>query len=123
MKFDGILEKVLSIQKMDNEYDFVYDLREPESKASIYPKKMHFDKTLTAERGIEQTENLGRAFNFQKNLIENSMDGILGCDEKGKIVTFNKSMAKMLGYSKEEVVDKKFFHEFSNRIIQRIFFS
>jgi PAS domain S-box-containing protein len=40
---------------------------------------------------------------FQNNLIESSLDGILGCDREGHIVTFNKRLEQMLGYSKDEV--------------------
>jgi PAS domain S-box-containing protein len=41
--------------------------------------------------------------NFQNNLIENAIDGIVGCDKDGQIVTFNSRLEQMLGYSKDEV--------------------
>ena len=54
----------------------------------------------------ESAQELIKTFTFQKNLIESSMDGILGCDENEKVVIFNKSMEQMLGYSKSEVLNK-----------------
>ena len=36
-------------------------------------------------------------------LYESSIDGIVGCDKEGKIVTFNRRLEQMLGYSKDEV--------------------
>ncbi len=51
------------------------------------------DYTALLEEGwTETTEELLETFNFQKNLIESSMDGIMGCDEDERVVTFNKSM-------------------------------
>lgn len=44
--------------------------------------------------------------NFQNRLIENSMDGFLGCDENQIIVTYNQSMEKLLGYSKAPGIEK-----------------
>jgi PAS domain S-box-containing protein len=65
------------------------------------------DYTLLLEKGWARTaQELIRTFTFQENLIESSMDGILACDEKERVVTFNKSMEQMLGYRKEEVLQK-----------------
>jgi len=63
---------------------------------------------LMEERWVTTAEELAKTYNFQKNLIESSIDGILGCDSEGKILTFNRSMAKMLGYSMDEVVKRMF---------------
>ena len=105
-------ELIRILKGVSEDDDFLYGLREPESKASTATKETHHDTELTEERLMDPTEDPGRSFNFQKNLIENSMDGILGYDKEGKIVTFNKSMENMLGYSKEEVFGKKYFYEF-----------
>jgi two-component system, NtrC family, sensor kinase len=61
---------------------------------------------LIEEKWIETTEKLAQTYNFQKNLIESSMDGIMGCDRDAKVVTFNKSLEHMLGYSKAEVLGR-----------------
>ncbi|MCP4647029.1 MAG: PAS domain S-box protein, partial [bacterium] len=44
--------------------------------------------------------------------IESSFDGIMGCDKDGKVITFNKSLEKMLGYSKNEVAGKMSLGQF-----------
>jgi two-component system, NtrC family, sensor kinase len=59
---------------------------------------------LIEEKWIETTEKLAQTYNFQKNLIESSMDGIMGCDRDAKVITFNKSLEHMLGYAKAEVL-------------------
>jgi len=64
---------------------------------------------LLEERWMDTAEELARTFNFQNNLIESSIDGIMGCDEKGEVVIYNKSLEKMLGYSKAEVRGSTFF--------------
>jgi len=75
-------------------------------------KELQDYASLMEERWIDTAEELARTFNFQKNLIESSIDGIIGCDKNGKIITFNKSMEKMLGYPKDEVLGKMSFNKF-----------
>jgi PAS domain S-box-containing protein len=50
----------------------------------------------------ETTDELLSAFKYQRQLIECSMDGILGCDVEEKIVIFNRSLRDLLGYSNGE---------------------
>ncbi|MBT6341683.1 MAG: response regulator [Desulfobacula sp.] len=59
----------------------------------------------------KSARELIKTYSFQKNLIENSMDGILACDDKGIVMTFNRSMEKILEYNKEEVVGKLIFSD------------
>jgi PAS domain S-box-containing protein len=61
---------------------------------------------LLEKEKAETTQELLRTFAFQKNLIESSMDGIVGCDEEETIIIFNKSMERMLGFSKEQVINR-----------------
>lgn len=61
---------------------------------------------LLEKEAAETSRELVHIFNYQKNLIENSMDGILGCDARDTVVTYNRSMAGMLGYNKTEVIGK-----------------
>jgi len=49
---------------------------------------------------------LRKANDFLRNLIENSVDGIIAADLKGKIILFNKSAEKLLGYRSEEAIDR-----------------
>ncbi len=63
------------------------------------------DYTAFLEKGwAETTQELMETFAFQRNLIESSMDGILGLDENDRVVTFNRSLEQMLGYPKSEVL-------------------
>jgi len=70
-------------------------------------RKQLKDYTALLEKEKAQTtQELVKTFAFQKNLIESSMDGILGCDEEGKIIIFNKSMEQILGFSKQQVLSR-----------------
>ena len=69
-------------------------------------RKQLKDYTSLLEMGWAQTsQELIKTFSFQKNLIESSMDGIIGCDKNDKVVTYNRSMEQILGYSKKEVLN------------------
>ena len=70
--------------------------------------------TLLEKEHAETSQQLIQFINFQKNLIESSMDGILACDETDTILTFNKSMEKITGYLKTDVIQKKQFKDFFN---------
>jgi len=67
---------------------------------------------LLEKEKAETSQQLFKTIAFQRNLIENSMDGILGCDETDLVVTYNQSMEQILGYSKVEVVHKMTFGQF-----------
>ena len=67
---------------------------------------------LLEDRWMDTAAELAKTFDFQNNLIESSMDGIIGCDRDGKVITFNKRLGKMLGYSKDEVLGKISFDQF-----------
>ena len=70
-------------------------------------RKQLKDYTSLLEIGWARTsQELIKTFSFQESLIENSMDGIIGCDENDKVVTYNRSMERMLGYTKKEVIGK-----------------
>jgi len=49
---------------------------------------------------------LQRTFSFQRNLIESSLDGILGCDPGGRIALFNPSLERLIGYRRDAVVGR-----------------
>lgn len=65
-------------------------------------------KTYAYLRDISETKRfeleLRKANDFLRNLIENSVDGIIAADMKGKIIIFNKSAEKLLGYSANEAI-------------------
>lgn len=62
--------------------------------------------TLLENENLKTSSELVKSVNFQSSLIENSMDGILGCNENDIIVTYNRSMEKLLGYPKALVLKK-----------------
>ena len=71
-------------------------------------KKQLFDyTTLLENENLKTSSELVTSVNFQSSLIENSMDGILGCDGNDIIVTYNRSIEKLLGYPKIQVLKKK----------------
>ncbi len=57
---------------------------------------------LLEEKWMHTAEELARTFRFQARLIESSIDGILGCDARGRILVFNPSLGRMLGYTPQE---------------------
>ena len=82
------------------------------AKQRYISKKTLLDYTRFLEKEKTKTaRELIKTYSFQKNLIENSMDGILACDAQGMVITFNRSMEKILGYNKNEVVGKFVFSD------------
>ncbi len=59
---------------------------------------------LIEERWMETSEELARTFQTRKLLIESSIDGIIASDKAGRIMIFNRSMERMLGYSRKEAI-------------------
>jgi PAS domain S-box-containing protein len=52
------------------------------------------------------TQEIKRRESFVRNLIQNSIDGIVATDAEGRIVVFNRGAADLLGYSPEEVIGR-----------------
>lgn len=96
------------------------------AKSRYTTKKQLQEYTAFLEEGwTETTQELLETFSYQRNLIESSMDGIIGCDEKDIVVSFNKSMERILGYPKNEVLfkmslDRFFFPGEVNRLKEAI---
>lgn len=68
------------------------------------------DYTHYLEKGWDETtRELTEAYAYQQKLIENSMDGIVGCDADGMVVTFNRSMAQMTGFARKEILHRMQF--------------
>jgi two-component system, NtrC family, sensor kinase len=75
------------------------------AKQRYTDKKQLSDYTVLLENeNLKTSSELVKNVNFQSSLIENSMDGILGCDENDIIVTYNKSMELLLGHPKAMVL-------------------
>ena len=55
------------------------------------------DYTRQLEIGLSRTSReLEETVAYQARLIKSAMDGILGCDGDGRVITFNRSMERML---------------------------
>jgi len=54
----------------------------------------------------EATEELRERYEFEGNLIQHSIDGIIATDKQGNIITFNQGAERIFGYSKGEVIGK-----------------
>jgi len=67
-------------------------------------------KTYAYLRDISLTKRieteLRKANDFLRNLIENSVDGIIAADMKGRIIIFNKSAEKLLEYTSPEAIER-----------------
>jgi PAS domain S-box-containing protein len=66
---------------------------------------------LLEKENAETSQQLLRNIEFQKNLIESSMDGICACDAEGRIVSFNRSMEEISGYVRAEVLGRMTLEE------------
>lgn len=75
-------------------------------------KELRDYTALIEERWMETAEELAKMFLFQGILIENSIDGIIAGNKEGKVVVFSKSIEKMLGYTKDQVIEKKSLNDF-----------
>jgi PAS domain S-box-containing protein len=53
---------------------------------------------LLEQQNAKTLQELIDSHAFRDKLIEYSMDGILGCDEDGRVIIFNQSLQQMLGY-------------------------
>jgi two-component system, NtrC family, sensor kinase len=69
-------------------------------------KDMMAYTALLEERWMDTAEELARMFHYQRMLIESSIDGVAACDQNGKVVIYNPSLERMLGYSKSQVIGK-----------------
>lgn len=55
----------------------------------------------------ENIEELEKTHDFQENLIESSIDGIIGIDRAGTILTFNQAAEGLTGQKSEDVIGHK----------------
>ena len=67
---------------------------------------------LLEKENAETTQELLKNLDFQRKLIDGSMDGILGCDETDIVVTCNQSLEEMTGYTKAASLHKMKFADF-----------
>ncbi|MBW2408719.1 MAG: response regulator [Deltaproteobacteria bacterium] len=75
-------------------------------------KQLRDYTALLEKEKAETLQELLKSIAFQRNLIESSMDGIMGCDDRHTVVIYNLCMQEMLGFPKEEVLHKMTFDQF-----------
>lgn len=82
------------------------------------------DYTRFLEEGwTDTTRELMEAFEYQRKLIESSMDGIVGCNAADVVITFNHSMEQMTEYGKDEVSGRMKLYRFFDPDAGRQFLS
>ncbi len=75
-------------------------LKRAEEKISL--KRQLRDYTENLERRVEEaTAEIRRISDFQANLIDNSLDGIVAGDHERKVVIINTSAQRLTGYGEE----------------------
>jgi PAS domain S-box-containing protein len=80
-------------------------MRRAEEKIAL--RRQLRDYTENLERRVQEaTAEIRRISDFQANLIDNSLDGIVAANKEGLIVVFNASAEELAGYGREEVVGK-----------------
>jgi len=73
----------------------------------LWLKKNLRDYTTNLELKVkEATEELRTAHDFQKNLIQSSIDGIIAADKDGTVIVFNQGAEHLLGYTADAVIGK-----------------
>jgi PAS domain S-box-containing protein len=83
------------------------------AKDRFISRKQLKDYTYLLEKEkAETSQELLKTIEFQRNLIESAMDGILGFDETDTVIIYNHVMERLLGYSKKEVIHRMRFEHF-----------
>jgi two-component system NtrC family sensor kinase len=80
-------------------------LKRAEEKIALKQQLRDYTENLEC-RVREATAEIKRISDFQANLINNSLDGIVAADQGGKIVIFNASAQRLTGYGETEVAGK-----------------
>ena len=82
-----------------------------ETKGTFLKEKSQIIGAIFISRDItdkkEAEQKLKESENKYRTLFESSTDGIYSTDMEGKFIEFNKAFLKMLGYSREELLNKK----------------
>ncbi len=80
-------------------------LRRAEEKIWMRTKLQEYTENL--ERVIHKTtKELKKRHEFEHNLIQTSMDGIIASDRQGNIIIFNEGAEHIYGYTREEVLHR-----------------
>ena len=93
------------INKPISKQSLTVALRRAEERTWLRNKLREHTEVL--EHTIEKSsDELGTHHEFEHNLIQASMDGIIANDRKGEITVFNEGAERIYGYAAEEVLGK-----------------
>jgi PAS domain S-box-containing protein len=77
------------------------------AKDKIWMRTKLREYTENLERLIQETtQELRKRHEFEYNLIQTSMDGIIANDRQGNIIIFNEGAERIYGYTREEVLSR-----------------
>ncbi len=113
------LKDIIHDEKISGDFCCRFDAEITDSSGKSCPSEVDIARTQYSN-GKEHTyiflrnilqrkrfENALREANtFLANIIQHSVDGIIGADMKGNIIIFNEGAEYMLGYKSEEVIGK-----------------
>jgi len=78
--------------------------------APIFDERGEIIQILEASRDITERVKLEKEVEksniFFENMIQSTVDGIVVVDTKGNVLIFNEGMARLTGYSSEEIINK-----------------
>jgi len=78
--------------------------------APIFDERGKLVQILEASRDITERVKLEKEVEksniFFENMIQSTVDGIVVVDTKGNVLIFNEGMARLTGYSSEEIINK-----------------
>ncbi|UCF94177.1 MAG: response regulator [Desulfobacterales bacterium] len=86
-------------------------LKRAQDRYTARKRLKDYTALLEKERAAT-SQDLMKTLAFQKNLIESSLDGILGCDAEDRAVIYSRSMERLLGYSPQAVLQQMSFEQF-----------
>jgi len=66
---------------------------------------------LLERENVLSEQELHRQVAFRRNLIHSALEGIVGCDSRGRVLTFNRSMEVMLSRRQQEVIGVLFLED------------
>jgi len=93
------------IHKPISDESLAVALRRAEEKIWLRQKLQEYTEDL--ERMVKETsDELVKRHEFEHNLIETSIDGIIANDRQGNIIIFSEGAERIYGYTREEVLSK-----------------
>jgi two-component system NtrC family sensor kinase len=113
------LKEIIQDEKVDGDFCCRFDAEIICSKGKSHPSEVDIARTRYSDgkehiyiflRSILQRERfeyaLREANTFFTNIIQHSVDGIIGADMKGNVMIFNEGAENMLDYKSDEVIGK-----------------